>query len=132
MFSFLKLVDGTALIGNIIDESDQTYILEDAVELGSKNLNTLERQYFFKNVYSPFSTSSEIITELYKDHIVSIHQDIDDYVLDHWLRYVAKWKTLRGKAALGPTADDEDVNKEDVDKLKAFLEYQSLANTEIH
>jgi len=131
MFSFLKLIDGTALIGNIIDESEQTYILEDAVELGSKNLNTLERQYFFKNVYSPFSTSSEIITELYKDHIVSIHQDIDDYVLDHWQRYVAKWKTLRGGAALGPTAD-EDVKKEDVDKLKAFLEYQSLANTEIH
>ena len=77
MFSFIKLIDGTALIGNIVDESDQTYIIEDAVELGSKNLTTLERQYFFKNVYSPFSTSSEIITEIYKDHIISIHQDFN-------------------------------------------------------
>lgn len=131
MFSFLKLIDGTALIGNIIEESDQTYFIEDAVELGSKNLTTLERQYFFKNVYSPFSTSSEIITEIYKDHIISIHQDIDEYVLSHWQRYVAKWKNLRGEATIS-TEQTNDVNKDDVEKLKAFLEYQSLANNEIH
>lgn len=131
MFSFIKLIDGTALIGNIIDESDQTYIIEDAVELGSKNLTTLERQYFFKNVYSPFSTSSEIITEIYKDHIISIHQDMDEYVLSHWQRYVAKWKNLRGEATIS-TEPTNEVNKDDVEKLKAFLEYQSLANNEIH
>lgn len=131
MFSFLKLIDGTALIGNIIEESDQTYFIEDAVELGSKNLTTLERQYFFKNVYSPFSTSSEIITEIYKDHIISIHQDMDEYVLSHWQRYVAKWKNLRGEATIS-TEQTNDVNKDDVEKLKAFLEYQSLANNEIH
>ena len=131
MFSFIKLIDGTALIGNIIDESDQTYFIEDAVELGSKNLTTLERQYFFKNVYSPFSTSSEIITEIYKDHIISVHQDMDEYVLSHWQRYVAKWKTLRGEAAIS-TEPTNEVNKEDVEKLKAFLEYQALANNEIH
>lgn len=131
MFSFLKLIDGTALIGNIIDESDQTYFIEDAVELGSKNLTTLERQYFFKNVYSPFSTSSEIITEIYKDHIISIHQDMDEYVLSHWQRYVAKWKNLRGEATIS-TEPTNEVNKDDVEKLKAFLEYQSLANNEIH
>lgn len=131
MFSFLKLIDGTALIGNVIDESDQTYFIEDAVELGSKNLTTLERQYFFKNVYSPFSTSSEIITEIYKDHIISIHQDMDEYVLSHWQRYVAKWKNLRGEASIS-TEPTNDVNKDDVEKLKAFLEYQSLANNEIH
>lgn len=131
MFSFLKLIDGTALIGNIIDESDQTYFIEDAVELGSKNLTTLERQYFFKNVYSPFSTSSEIITEIYKDHIISIHQDMDEYVLSHWQRYVAKWKNLRGEATIS-TEPTNDVNKDDVERLKAFLEYQSLANNEIH
>ena len=131
MFSFIKLIDGTALIGNIIDESDQTYFIEDAVELGSKNLTTLERQYFFKNVYSPFSTSSEIITEIYKDHIISIHQDMDEYVLSHWQRYVAKWKNLRGEATIS-TEPTNEVNKDDVEKLKAFLEYQSLANNEIH
>jgi hypothetical protein len=131
MFSFIKLIDGTALIGNIIDESDQTYFIEDAVELGSKNLTTLERQYFFKNVYSPFSTSSEIITEIYKDHIISVHQDMDEYVFSHWQRYVAKWKTLRGEATIS-TEPTNEVNKEDVEKLKAFLEYQSLANNEIH
>ena len=131
MFSFLKLIDGTALIGNIIDESDQTYFIEDAVELGSKNLTTLERQYFFKNVYSPFSTSNEIITEIYKDHIISIHQDMDEYVLSHWQRYVAKWKNLRGEATIS-TEPSNEVNKDDVEKLKAFLEYQSLANNEIH
>lgn len=131
MFSFIKLIDGTALIGNIIDESDQTYIIEDAVELGSKNLTTLERQYFFKNVYSPFSTSSEIITEIYKDHIISIHQDMDEYVLSHWQRYVAKWKNLRGEATIS-TEPTNEVNKDDVERLKAFLEYQSLANNEIH
>ena len=131
MFSFIKLIDGTALIGNIIDDSDQTYFIEDAVELGSKNLTTLERQYFFKNVYSPFSTSSEIITEIYKDHIISVHQDMDEYVLSHWQRYVAKWKTLRGEAAIS-TEPTNEVNKEDVEKLKAFLEYQALANNEIH
>lgn len=131
MFSFIKLIDGTALIGNIIDESDQTYFIEDAVELGSKNLTTLERQYFFKNVYSPFSTSSEIITEIYKDHIISIHQDMDEYVLSHWQRYVAKWKNLRGEATIS-TEPTNDVNKDDVERLKAFLEYQSLANNEIH
>lgn len=131
MFSFLKLIDGTALIGNIIDESDQTYFIEDAVELGSKNLTTLERQYFFKSVYSPFSTSSEIITEIYKDHIISIHQDMDEYVLSHWQRYVAKWKNLRGEATIS-TEPTNEVNKDDVEKLKAFLEYQSLANNEIH
>lgn len=131
MFSFIKLIDGTALIGNIIDESDQTYFIEDAVELGSKNLTTLERQYFFKNVYSPFSTSSEIITEIYKDHIISVHQDMDEYVLSHWQRYVAKWKTLRGEASIS-TEPTNEVNKEDVEKLKAFLEYQALANNEIH
>ena len=131
MFSFLKLIDGTALIGNIINETDQTYFIEDAVELGSKNLTTLERQYFFKNVYSPFSTSSEIITEIYKDHIISIHQDMDEYVLSHWQRYVAKWKNLRGEATISTEPSDE-VNKDDVEKLKAFLEYQSLANNEIH
>jgi hypothetical protein len=131
MFSFLKLIDGTALIGNIIEESDQTYFIEDAVELGSKNLTTLERQYFFKNVYSPFSTSSEIITEIYKDHIISIHQDIDEYVLSHWQRYVAKWKNLRGEATIS-TEQTNDVNKDDVERLNAFLEYQSLANNEIH
>ena len=131
MFSFIKLIDGTALIGNIIDESDQTYFIEDAVELGSKNLTTLERQYFFKNVYSPFSTSSEIITEIYKDHIISVHQDMDEYVLSHCQRYVAKWKTLRGEASIS-TEPTNEVNKEDVEKLKAFLEYQALANNEIH
>ena len=131
MFSFLKLIDGTALIGNIIDQSDQTYFIEDAVELGSKNLTTLERQYFFKNVYSPFSTSNEIITEIYKDHIISIHQDMDEYVLSHWQRYVAKWKNLRGEATIS-TEPSNEVNKDDVEKLKAFLEYQSLANNEIH
>lgn len=131
MFSFLKLIDGTALIGNIINETDQTYFIEDAVELGSKNLTTLERQYFFKNVYSPFSTSSEIITEIYKDHIISIHQDIDEYVLSHWQRYVAKWKNLRGEATIS-TEQTNDVNKDDVERLNAFLEYQSLANNEIH
>lgn len=131
MFSFLKLIDGTALIGNVIDESDQTYFIEDAVELGSKNLTTLERQYFFKNVYSPFSTSSEIITEIYKDHIISIHQDMDEYVLSHWQRYVAKWKNLRGEATIS-TEQTNDVNKDDVERLNAFLEYQSLANNEIH
>ena len=131
MFSFIKLIDGTALIGNSIEESDQTYFIEDAVELGSKNLTTLERQYFFKNVYSPFSTSSEIITEIYKDHIISVHQDMDEYVLNHWQRYVAKWKTLRGEAAIS-TEPTNEVNKEDVEKLKAFLEYQALANNEIH
>ena len=131
MFSFIKLIDGTALIGNIIDESDQTYIIEDAVELGSKNLTTLERQYFFKNVYSPFSTSNEIITEIYKDHIISIHQDMDEYVLSHWQRYVAKWKNLRGEATIS-TEPTNEVNKDDVERLKAFLEYQSLANNEIH
>jgi hypothetical protein len=131
MFSFLKLIDGTTLIGNIIDESDQTYFIEDAVELGSKNLTTLERQYFFKNVYSPFSTSSEIITEIYKDHIISIHHDMDEYVLGHWQRYVAKWKNLRGESTLS-TEPTNEVNKDDVEKLKAFLEYQSLANNEIH
>lgn len=131
MFSFLKLIDGTALIGNIIEESDQTYFIEDAVELGSKNLTTLERQYFFKNVYSPFSTSSEIITEIYKDHIISIHQDMDEYVLSHWQRYVAKWKNLRGEATIS-TEQTNDVNKDDVERLNAFLEYQSLANNEIH
>lgn len=131
MFSFIKLIDGTALIGNIIDESDQTYFIEDAVELGSKNLTTLERQYFFKNVYSPFSTSSEIITEIYKDHIISVHQDMDEYVFSHWQRYVAKWKNLRGEATIS-TEPTNEVNKEDVEKLKAFLEYQSLANNEIH
>lgn len=132
MFSFIKLIDGTALIGNIVDESDQTYIIEDAVELGSKNLTTLERQYFFKNVYSPFSTSSEIITEIYKDHIISIHQDLDEYVLNHWQRYVAKWKNLRGDATISSAPTDEPVTKDDVEKLKAFLEYQALANNEIH
>lgn len=131
MFSFIRLIDGTALIGNIIDESDQTYFIEDAVELGSKNLTTLERQYFFKNVYSPFSTSNEIITEIYKDHIISIHQDMDEYVLSHWQRYVAKWKNLRGEATIS-TEPTNEVNKDDVEKLKAFLEYQSLANNEIH
>jgi len=131
MFSFIRLIDGTALIGNIIDESDQTYFIEDAVELGSKNLTTLERQYFFKNVYSPFSTSNEIITEIYKDHIISIHQDMDEYVLSHWQRYVAKWKNLRGEATIS-TEPTNEVNKDDVERLKAFLEYQSLANNEIH
>ena len=69
MFSFIRLIDGTVMIGNVVNESDQTYIIEDAVELGSKDLNSLERQFFFKNIYSPFSTSSEILTEIYKDHI---------------------------------------------------------------
>lgn len=130
MFSFIKLIDGTALIGNIAEETEQTYLIEDAVELGSKNLTTLERQYFFKNVYSPFSVSDAIITEIFKDHIISIHQDIDNYVIDHWQRYVAKWKNLRGEATL--ESNDGKVNKDDVEKLKAFLEYQTLANTEIH
>ena len=131
MFSFIRLIDGTVMIGNVVDESDQTYIIEDAVELGSKDLNSLERQFFFKNIYSPFSTSSEILTEIYKDHIISIHQDLDTFVYDHWQRYVSKWKSLRGKST-APIAEDEKISREQIEELKAYLEYQALANTEIH
>ena len=56
---------------------------------------------------------------------------MDEYVLSHWQRYVAKWKNLRGEATIS-TEPTNDVNKDDVERLKAFLEYQSLANNEIH
>ena len=41
MFSFIKLIDGTALIGNIVDESDQTTI-DNAIQRIQEVINDIK------------------------------------------------------------------------------------------
>jgi|TARA_R110002167_G_scaffold137762_1_gene324837 hypothetical protein len=142
MFVFIRLSDKTILCGHITNDDEYYLTLENVVEMGTKPLNAiagLEQQYYFKGMFSPFSISEKIITELPKEMIVTINSDLDTSLEAAYFRFVDDWFLTRNRVnerALKrndipdndkPTSDDNAM-----DMLEAYLTKQGLANNEIH
>lgn len=130
MFSFLKLIDGVSIVGNVIDENDQCIYIENAVEMGSRRQDVVERHYFFRGMYCPFSNDYPVVTQIYKDHIVSYHENLDEYLLTQYNKFVKTWHTAKKKVP--QLESTSEVTNEELEVLQAMLEIQGLANNEIH
>lgn len=137
----MRLIDKSIVCGKIVFEDDYYTTLENVVELGTKPLNAiagLEQQYYFKGMYSPFSASDKIITELPREAILTINSDLDPYFEQAYYKYTNDWFTIRQKANTNMLKGDPKIpsNKEpkseNTDMLEAMLESIYLANNEIH
>jgi len=130
MFSFLKLIDGVSIVGYVIDETDECIFIENAVEMGDRRKDIIERHYFFRGMYCPFTNDFPILTQIYKDHVISYHENLDDYLETQYKKFVNTWHTAKHKTPeLQPTSE---VTNEELETLRAMLEFQGLANNEIH
>ena len=142
MFVFIRLTDKTIVCGRISLDDEYYLTLENAVEMGTRPLDAvtgLEQQYYFKGMYSPFSISDTIITELPKDMILSINSDLDSSLESAYFRYIHDWFHTRNrvneralKKATLPNSEELMSEDKSLEMLEAYITKQGLANNEIH
>jgi hypothetical protein len=143
MFVFIRLTDSTIVCGRIALDDEYYLTLENAVEMGTRPLNAiaggLEQQYYFKGMYSPFSISEKILTELPKDMILTINSDLDSSLEAAYFRYIDDWFHTRArvneralKKVQLPDSDELPSEDNSLEMLEAYLTKQGLANNEIH
>ena len=146
MFVFIRLSDRTILCGRISNDDEYYLTITNAVEMGTRplsNLAGMEQQYYFRGMYSPFSICAEILTELPKDLIVTIHSDLDTGLEAAYMRFVEDWFTTRnrvneralkkGTQEIDNLTTEEPLSEDNsLDMLEAILTRQGLANNEIH
>jgi hypothetical protein len=133
MFSLLKLIDKSIVIGYVTHEGEHSLTIENPVEIGVRPRaeNFVEQYYYIKGMWSPFTISNPIQTEVYKEHVISFQDQLDAYLEDQYNRYIKNWYGARKLKDSFEEALPE-VNKEDIETLEALLQRQALANNEIH
>ena len=132
MFNFIKLINNTIIIGQITHEDEVSLVIENAVEIGLKpHISAAEQHYHIKGMYSPFSSSTPILTEIYKEHVLSTHDDLDVFLEKQYMQYITDWFNARDNRK-NIKSSLEEVKQEDVDLLEALLQRQAIANNEIH
>lgn len=133
MFSLLKLIDNSIVVGYVTHEEEHSLTIENAVEIGVRPRpeNFVEQYYFIKGMFSPFSISNPIQTEIYKEHVISFQDQLDPYLENQYIKYITKWFEAR---RIKDNFEESlpEVSKEDIETLEAMLQYQALANNEIH
>lgn len=132
MFSFIKLINNAIVIGQVTHEDEVSLVIENAVEIGVKpHVHAAEQHYHIKGMFSPFSSSNPILTEIYKEHVLSTHEDLDVFLEKQYMQYITDWFDARDNRN-NLKSNLEEVKQEDVDMLEALLQRQANANNEIH
>lgn len=131
MFSFIRLIDGSSLVGNMISESEYEITLTNALIMGIEHRpGEIEQKYFFKGMYCPFTTGGEIHTVLEKRNIVSFHSGLDSHLESQYNKYIKDWFKARTDFQEFNLEEVEKALEESLDMLQAMSEVS--ANTNIH
>lgn len=128
-FSFLRMIDGTLLIGECGDfNPDSEYIkVINAVLLGCAETDYIEQKYYFVGMHCPFSIDKPIITMIRKSSVLSINVDLDSQLLTQYNKYVNSWFSTRDKLN---TIEEDSVRSELEQKIEVLA--RALANNVIH
>lgn len=111
MINFIRLVDGTILLGSLIKTTDTHIIVHDALILGAVYQETVEQKYFFKGMYCPFVDSDVLESKILIDHVISMHDNLDSHLIDQYNSCVDQWYNSRSNykktKEYGSTLEDE-------------------------
>jgi len=138
MASFIRLIDGTAGIA-IVENYDHDFLtVSNFVEFETWPNDSLEQKYTFRGMYFPFSPSDPIIVTIPSMHVLSVNNDVDDYLLTQYYKYVEQWYRARTemkapKKRRRRRPDSEEDIRSMWEQLGEMLaETSNTANTTIH
>lgn len=127
---FIKLIDGTTGIGNLVLVDDEVVVVNNLVELGSFPIpDIIEQKYFFKGFFCPFANSTPIVSSFDRINVINITEDLDLELIRQYNRYIKQWFDNRPRYYKKPKSELKQ------EKLTSELveEYlQAFANTTIH
>ena len=126
MISFIRLIDQTTLIADIISEDDETVTLENALILHSEYVHTLEQKYTFKGMYCPFVEEDSIITVIDKINVVSIHTSLDSFIVLQYNNYLRQW--FRARSGYKRNEYAKDV-KTELEEMLEEMQHSQQSNT---
>lgn len=128
MISFIRLIDNTTLIANVISADDENIVLENALILHAEYVQSLEQKYTFKGMYCPFVDDDVVITEIDLYHVVSIHDNLDSFIILQYNNYLRQWYRARSGYK------HQDYAKDVKDELEEMLEQmqQSQQSNTVH
>lgn len=129
-FKYFKLADKTIILGEVSGEDESTYQLHNAVELGVDNTALelyVEQRYYFKGMYCPFVKGNPIISNISKEKIVSVHDDLENDLREQYNKFCKEW--FKQRVFRKPA---EEASKEAIEELTAWLERTAISNNQIH
>jgi hypothetical protein len=134
IISLIKLLDRTAVVGEVVAENEAYMEIKNAVVLASSPISITEFRYFFSGMHNPFPKTSPIISRIYKDHVIAYYDDLDPSLIVHREKFVKQWfeRRIPIKTEEEVELEAHSIDKEALEELEAYMQFKDLANTEIH
>jgi hypothetical protein len=130
MFSFIRLIDTTMIVGNLVCETDHDITIENAVMLGRKfTRGGIEAQYFFTGMFNPFTTETPYQSILEKKNVISFHSELDSDLESTYNKFIEDWLEARNSFAEMTNQEVENMLEDTLEKIDAMNE---SANTTLH
>lgn len=126
MISFIRLIDQTILLADIIEEDDDTVTLENALILQSTYTESIEQKYAFKGMYCPFVDADKVVSVIDKINVVSVHSDLDSFIVSQYNNYLFQWFRARSSYK---SADYEKDVKQELEELIRDMQQTQQSNT---
>lgn len=127
---FIRLIDGTMGVGNLVLVDDEQVVINNMVELGSFPIpDLIEQKYFFKGFFCPFSNSTPIVSTFDRINVLNITENLDIELISQYNNYINHWFDNRPRYYKRPK------QKKTQERLTSELveEYlEAFANTTIH
>lgn len=133
MFSFLRLLDGSVLVGEHVADTETTYEIHNPVKVDSNDTGSIEQRYHFAGMHCPFIEGRPLVVHVNKSSVISINKNLDSALERHYNRYINKWFEARDNYFNIPSEEEyddpstEEELEEVIDTLQAMV--QSSNNT---
>lgn len=127
MITFIRLVDGSTIVGKVISSNEVEVNIENALIVDSGYTESIEQKYFFLGMYLPFSQHKPIISTIRHNNIIAMHNNVEPYLEKQYNKYIKSW--FKAKDAFLNVSESSD--KQITETVEAMAELL-LANTSVH
>lgn len=128
MISFVRLIDGTILLGKLNEDSEEFIIMEDAMILGCSYEETIEQRYFFKGMYCPFVDDTKVQSIIDKINVISMHGGLDSYLISQYNNYLDQWYKSRSRYKKSKEYMTDSLEEEIEELILAMKQSQQANN----
>ena len=130
MFSLIRLIDRTILVGDLVLETEHEITLENAVIVGRQfQRGNIEASYFFTGMFNPFATELPNNTILEKKNVISFHSDLDFELEKQYNKFIEDWINAKQSFSKMTNKEVEEMLEETLERIAAMSE---SANTILH
>lgn len=134
MISFIRMIDGQLLIGEVLNEKESDVVtIQNAVIINSfKVEELLSSCHKFEGMLNPFTNTEQSLSEIKKNHIISMHKDLDSSVEMAYNSYIKQWFNERELLSKLSKNINEEIELESDGNALSFEKIRKTSNTTIH